>query len=680
VSVRAKLFLLLLALSVVPIALLRLNGQHARKLLADDLVHRSQHLLVAKAKAHMRLMVEDHAELWQREGRLLEQTLKLQALEVEKAVAGKTPLELAGAYVYAAQPPEIRVQGQITVYEDGTSTSSVPSSPASGPASGGQSARPSASQGGQPRMIHRFDGREALWYRLAMREQGMVWTAPVIDPVTRRVGLTLSMPVKDPAGRPVGVTALSAPIDMGGPAREHSMDVSERTKTYLVDYRDPDAQAKGLRIIGQAGPEGDEDEGAPGVGHHMGMMGVSTPRWLAPDEPSELALVLEDLGRGLSEVRQAEMGGKDCIWAYAPSGVRGLALVLVAPKSDVIIDATLASQYIAARFAEQWRATLYIFLAGVVVVTAAAWLVSRSVTRPIVELSRAAVRLGEGDFEARVTPSGGRELSELGGAFNQMAPRLKDHTRLTAAMALAKEVHHRLIPAGLPDIPGLDMAAVSISCEEVGGDSFDVIPGAHGDPGVTAMLVGDVSGHGLDAALLMATARAFLRMGAGQPGDASEMVVGVNRLLCLDTAGSGRFMTLFYLEAAPGRGQMRWVRAGHDPAILYCPARDAFEELTGSGIPLGVVEDRQFQVSSRAWLEPGEVLLIGSDGLWEARGPDGFMFGKDRVRETLRRTGGLSAKEVLDALLKELDRFKQGLPAEDDVTLLVLKAAPKEDA
>nr|WP_279343364.1 SpoIIE family protein phosphatase [Fundidesulfovibrio terrae] len=310
----------------------------------------------------------------------------------------------------------------------------------------------------------------------------------------------------------------------------------------------------------------------------------------------------------------------------------------------------------------------------------ASWLLSRSLTRPVMDLSRAASRLGEGDFEARVEPSGGREMEELGRVFNSMAPKLKDFTRLTAAMALASEVHRRLIPAGLPAIAGMDMAAASVSCEEVGGDSFDVIPAAHGEPEITAMLVGDVSGHGLDAALLMATARAFLRMGAGQPGDASDVVAAVNRLLCLDTGGSGRFMTLFYLEAAPGRGRMRWVRAGHDPAILYSPARDAFEELGGSGIPLGVVEDRRFETSSRAWLAPGEVLLIGSDGLWEARGPDGSMFGKERVREVLRRSSGLAAKEVLDALFQALDQFKQGLPAEDDVTLLVLKAAPKEDA
>ena len=657
-SVRAKLFFLLLALSVLPILLLRLNARHTWMELSGDLVHRSQHLLVAKAKAHMRLIVEDHAALWRREGMFLEQTLRLQAQAVEKTLPKGAPEALAMAYRAAHERQDERLSGQITVFEDG---------------------RISA----LPENLHLpqdFDARQAIWYQLAICAKGMVWTTPVVDPVTRRLGITLSIPVKDPSGRVVGVTALTAPFSMGGHTREHLLEVSPRMKSYLVDFEDTDSPGQGLHIIGQEDASTGEDEQGHrhGSGRGMGMLGLSAPRWLTPDDPAELALIQTDLKNGMSGVRQAELGGKDYIWAYSPAGVKGVALVLVAPKVDVTADAAMAGEYIEKRIQEQLRATLYLLMAVFSAIALAAWLVSRSVTRPISDLSQAAVRLGQGDFSARVVPSGGRELTEMGMIFNEMIPQLEDRTRLLQAMALAQEVHNRLLPSELPAPPGLDLAAASIPCEEMGGDSYDVFPLGHCNRGCTVALVGDVSGHGLDAALLMATARALLRMRARQAGSPAEVVTDVNRFLAQDTVGSGRFMTLFYLEISPCSHALRWVRAGHDPAILYRPALDGFEELGGPGIPLGVMEDRVFTEFARTALDPGEVLLIGSDGLWEARGPDGSMFGKDRVRELLRENAGLTANGVLQAILKALEAFRGDSPAGDDVTMLVIKAMNTE--
>lgn len=235
-----------------------------------------------------------------------------------------------------------------------------------------------------------------------------------------------------------------------------------------------------------------------------------------------------------------------------------------------------------------------------------------------------------------------------------------------------------MLPATLPNIQGLELAAASLTCTEAGGDFFDVIPEAHGSPSRTALLVGDVSGHGLDAALLMATARAFLRMRALQAGSPAEAVTDVNRLLTRDTYGTGRFMTLFYLEYDHATRSMTWVRAGHDPAILYRAREDIFEELAGPGIPLGALEDRTFAQLEAPVPRPGDVLLLGSDGLWEARGPSGEMFGKERVRQALRAAAAQPAQEVLQALLKTLEDFRGHGAPEDDVTLLVMKTLPEE--
>jgi sigma-B regulation protein RsbU (phosphoserine phosphatase) len=171
----------------------------------------------------------------------------------------------------------------------------------------------------------------------------------------------------------------------------------------------------------------------------------------------------------------------------------------------------------------------------------------------------------------------------------------------------------------------------------------------------------------------MTTARAFLRLRALQPGDPGQVVSEVNRLLAMDTVGTGRFMTLFYLELAQDRVELRWVRAGHDPAMLYDPTTDTFTDLGGPGLPLGAVEDYAYQDSVRPGLKPGQVLLVGSDGLWEARNQAGEMFGKDRVRAVIRANAHLPAGEVLETLLSAMTAFRGSQPVEDDVTLVVLR-------
>ncbi len=668
-SVRARVFLLLLVLSVTPLIAMRLNGQIAVERLARELIQQTSRTLVAKAKAHMLLMVQDHAQLWRVQGELLLSALKLQTVEVERALA-RGERDLARAYSHSAPRDASLLLGQLTAFTDG---------------------RVSVSSDAV-RLPRQFEARNAVWYKLALQENGPVWTAPVVDPVTRRIGLTLSAPVRDAAGAVAGVTALMAPFSLGEMSREHMKGISPRSRSFLVDFSPDDDEGRGLMIIGEADSEEAREDPAAQHGHaqHMGrgstgrlsgMMGLSTPRWITPDDPIDLSLIAGELRKGGSGVRQAEYGGRDYLWAYAPSGIKNTALLLIAPKRDAAADAARASEAIAAMFHDQLSGMLSILVAVLLVVMAAAWLTARSITNPVRALSRAAVRLGRGDFSVRVEPTGGREMRELTQAFNDMVPQLRDRTRLQQAMALAQEVHRSLLPAAMPHLPGLDLAAVSISFAEAGGDSYDALPGVHGDPGRHALLVGDVSGHGIDAALLMATARALLRMRAGMPGAPQDVVRDVNRYLAQDTAGTGRFMTLFYLELDTAGRALHWVRAGHDPAILYRAATDDFEELAGPGIPLAALDDHPFQARTRPWPGPGDVLLLGSDGMWEARGPDGGMFGKERVRRVLRENAARSAQDILNALLAALRAFQGSAPQEDDVTLMVIKAQPgTEDA
>jgi phosphoserine phosphatase RsbU/P len=248
-----------------------------------------------------------------------------------------------------------------------------------------------------------------------------------------------------------------------------------------------------------------------------------------------------------------------------------------------------------------------------------------------------------------------------------------DLTDQKKALELAGKVQKSLIPARPPSIDGLDLAGRTDSCQEVGGDYFDFLYGPEYPAGALRVVVGDISGHGVDAALLMTTARAFTRTRAVQMTAPSVVVANINRDLALDMGDSGNFMTLFFMEIDPARRSARWVRAGHEPGLLYCPVRDQFEELTGIGLPLGVDKDAVFAEQALPTLHPGTLLALGTDGIWEARDPEGRFFGKERFRDILRRESGRSAQDMVTAVFDEVVRFCRGMPYHDDVTLVVIK-------
>jgi len=248
-----------------------------------------------------------------------------------------------------------------------------------------------------------------------------------------------------------------------------------------------------------------------------------------------------------------------------------------------------------------------------------------------------------------------------------------DMTEHKKALRLAGEVQKSLLPQEKPEVRGLDIAGRNVSCDEIGGDYFDFIWQRDSHQGPFNVVVGDISGHGVDSALLMTTARAFLRMRASQPGTISEIISAMNSQLARDVLDSGRFMTLFYLSIDPEKRRMDWVRAGHDPALLYDPVEDTFTELKGEGIALGVIDEVRYHEHRREHLANGQIIAIGTDGIWEAFNIQGEMYGKNRLRECIRINATRSAADILGAVYEELRRFTLGRKTEDDITLVVIK-------
>ena len=284
----------------------------------------------------------------------------------------------------------------------------------------------------------------------------------------------------------------------------------------------------------------------------------------------------------------------------------------------------------------------------------------------------------EGDLLAKngghvpVLVNGNTLRDEKGKIIGHMA-FLADMTDQKKALALAGEVQKGLLPHSQPQIAGLDVAGKNISCEEIGGDYFDFLSRQDYPKADFSVVVGDVTGHGVDAALLMATARAFLRMCAAQSGPLSQIITEMNRHLAQDILDTSSFMTLFYLAFDRKTASARWVRAGHDPALLYDPSRDKFEELKGCGMALGVDEKFTYEENLKTNLAQGQIISIGTDGIWEAHNKDGQMFGKQRFRSIIRKNATADANGILNAVYDALGQFTLGLKAEDDITLVVIK-------
>ncbi len=251
-----------------------------------------------------------------------------------------------------------------------------------------------------------------------------------------------------------------------------------------------------------------------------------------------------------------------------------------------------------------------------------------------------------------------------------------DLTEQKRSLLLAGEVQKSLLPKRPPQIAGLDIAGESIPCEEIGGDYFDYLQqprvNAPGDD-LLAVTVADIAGLAVASALLMATARTAMRDRFAAPGHLDEIVGDLNRSLLEDFSTTDRFMTLFALQVDRRRRELRWVRAGHDPALVYYPDADRFEELGGEGLPLGISDDWPIEVGYADDLRRGSIIAVGTDGVWESRNVEDEMFGKERFKQLIRESADAPAEQIVAKVKAALFEFTGGLKPEDDITLVIVK-------
>lgn len=259
---------------------------------------------------------------------------------------------------------------------------------------------------------------------------------------------------------------------------------------------------------------------------------------------------------------------------------------------------------------------------------------------------------------------------------------LRAYTRgraLEQQLEVAREVQAELLlPRGGP-IGGLEIAAEYRPAEVVAGDFYDAFAPPHGG---VALVMGDVSGKGVPAALLMGVLHGAVRSSEWtlSPEEHREASVRLNRLLC-ERAAAGRYASMFWAHYDAERARLRYINGGHCPPLLLRAGGMSaqIESLEEGGTVFGLLPDAEYR-SAEAMLNPGDLLILYSDGLVESTNPAGEEFGEERLRAVLAEVAGREPDEIRRAVLTSLERFLAGARPADDLTLLIARAAPaKQD-
>jgi sigma-B regulation protein RsbU (phosphoserine phosphatase) len=252
---------------------------------------------------------------------------------------------------------------------------------------------------------------------------------------------------------------------------------------------------------------------------------------------------------------------------------------------------------------------------------------------------------------------------------------LREVERKNTELAIAAEIQQSFLPDSIAQIEGYDIAAKSVMAKEVGGDFFDVIPleVVPLGKGQLGIMIADVSGKGIPAALFMALSRIVVRVNATWYGDRPAAAIRDANTIIANDSKSGMFVTLFYGFLDSADRTLTYVNAGHNPPIHFRAADGTLAELAATGIAMGVLDDAEY-TSETVQIAPGDVLVLYTDGITEAENADLDMFGIERLEKIIQDSGRQSANELCQEILSEVRTFCGDQPQSDDITLMVIRS------
>ena len=324
----------------------------------------------------------------------------------------------------------------------------------------------------------------------------------------------------------------------------------------------------------------------------------------------------------------------------------------------------------AARAEVLWQLVALAILAliAAAIVDAVLWRLIRS---PLRRMSATVKTIARGEFGVMLEPPVGRELQHLTRSFNTMSEALAtDKRRRQREIQRAREIQQHLLPNGV-NIPGLTIASDYQPAEDVAGDYYDLLPLADGS---WLLVIADVAGHGISAAMAATLLKALLLCESENRFNPTEILNRVNRRMS-SLLPTGVFVTALLIVWNPVERRLTYVNAGHPPGLLWNP-RDGFRELAASAFPVGVMPDVEY-TSLELTLTTSDRLVLVTDGLLEAFAPTGELFGADRLKQLIINHASATPSELLNAILTAVQSFAGNRPLQDDLTLLV--ASPCND-
>ncbi len=361
-----------------------------------------------------------------------------------------------------------------------------------------------------------------------------------------------------------------------------------------------------------------------------------------------------------AEARPFDLAGNRTVWS-----------VVLVPESDLL------GRLVEVRI---WIVLITLGVIAIAVVRAIG--LSRRYSQPLQVLVQQSDRISRLNlYKGRPVESSVTEVRQLAEAHERMRESLQTLLKLERDLQLARDIQQRTLPANLPTLSGYALGTWSEPAEETGGDTFDVIGYCTDEAGrrlcsdraeAAVLLLADATGHGIGPALSATQVRAMLRMAVRTGEDLHHIVHHLNDQLCADLHG-GRFITAWLATLEPAAHTLTAFSAGQAPILHYRAATASFDELGADSPPLGVLPELDVRVGPPLALEPGDIVAVISDGVYEAESDRGEAFGLERVKSIIAEHHAESPQALVDRLRSALANFTDGRAAGDDRTALLIQ-------
>ncbi|MGH7179416.1 MAG: SpoIIE family protein phosphatase, partial [Tepidisphaeraceae bacterium] len=504
----------------------------------------------------------------------------------------------------------------------------------------------------KPVRLYRYEPRERPWYRRAVESPEPVWTDIYFwfgnQGADSATGAGYTRVIRSPDGAVAGVLVVD--VTLAALSRFlRDLPLSESGFAFIVDESNLLVASSHGPVNSDTGERLPIDRAGPAARAASLLLTPSRAARRSRIPAAQRSIVMDD------QAARAE------VMTLRPYPGVNWRLVVILPEASFLSEADAMQ-----------RRSIYLALGATLGAILLGWSLANRLSRPLQQLGSHVTRVGGGDFDARLHLQEARELAQLSADINKMAAGLRHRVELEQSLALATQIQQSLLPEKLPKVPGLDIAGNSRFCDSTGGDYYDFLDVAGMPAGGALVVIGDVTGHGIGAALLMASARAAVRASAPVNPALNDLMGRVNRVLS-DDQRHGLFMTLLLMVVDPQRRSIRWSSAGHDPVMIYDPATGNVTEPEGGDLMLGVMSGAPYEEFSLDSLPHNAVIFTGTDGIWEAVNEQGDMFGKERLRKLLQVHGKSAVSEIGAALEQALRDFAQTRALNDDVTYVVMK-------